>query len=214
MTHPFLEERLPVDIRYGARYGDEYAVDVVTSADGSRYPRLLHPYPQRIFQIAYRKDAELLYGQVLNLYHRAYGRYAGFRAKCLDDYTTNGETGTPTYLDQPLTRVSAGIYQLRKRYGTDGTALSEGYPERTIYKPVTGSVVVAVDSVEQLSGWTVSTVTGRITFAVDPGAGAAVTAGCAFDIPVCFDTTLTVQQDYPTVRDLGEITLIELLNVL
>lgn len=214
MAHPFLEERLPVDIRYGARYGDEYAVDVTTTKDGSRYPRLLHPYPMRVFQIAYRKGADSLYAQVLNLYHRAYGRYAGFRAKCLDDYTTHGETGAPTGTDQTLTRVSAGVYQLRKQYGTDGAALSVGYPERTIYKPVAGTVVVAVDGVPQPSGWSVNTATGRVTFAVDPGESAVVTAGCEFDIPVCFDSTLTVQQDYPVVRDLGDIALIELLNVL
>jgi uncharacterized protein (TIGR02217 family) len=73
---------------------------------------------------------------------------------------------------------------------------------------------VTVDGVPQPSGWSVNTATGRITFTADPGGSAVVTAGCEFDIPVCFDTVLTVQQDYPTVRDLGEITLIELLNVL
>ena len=48
---------------------------------------------------------------------------------------------------------------------------------RSIAKPVTGSVRVALAGVEQMSGWSVDTTTGLVTFAQAPGAGVAITAG-------------------------------------
>lgn len=161
----FLEERIPVSIRYGASYGDRYNVDITITSGGNEYRRLVNPYPTRVFEIEYRKTSANLYSQVLNIYHRAYGRFAGFRAKCLDDYTTNGLTSSPTTVDQTLTLVSTGIYQLQKTYATDVSGLSIGQPSRTIYKPVSGTVLVSVDAVTMPSTlWSVDSTTGKITF--------------------------------------------------
>lgn len=206
----FLEERIPVGVRYGATYGDKYAVDIVVTADGSEYRRLINPYPIRIFEIEYRLNYASVYGDLLNLYHRAYGKYAGFRAKCLDDYTTNGQITAPTATDQTLTQLTSTTYQLIKYYGTDKSAISVGYPYRNIYKPVSGTTKVAIGGVEQESGWSVSTTTGVVTFDSPPGD--TVTGGCEFDIPVRFDSDLNILQNAPDIRDIGAITLIELLN--
>lgn len=164
----FLEERLPIGVRMGATFADEYRVDITQTADGSEYRRLVHPYPRRVFNVAYTQQTADLWDEILALYHRAYGMFAGFRVKALDDYTTNGRTGTPTATDQALATVTAGsVYQLQVKYGAGGTPLGIGEPVRTIFKPVPGTTRVAVGGVEVATPamWSVSTTTGRVTFA-------------------------------------------------
>lgn len=167
MANPFLEERLPVDVRMGARYGDEYNVEIVTTSGGDEYRRLVHPFPVRNFSVAYTLETADLWARVLALYHRAYAMYAGFRVNCLDDFSTRDHTGTPTATDQTLTRLSAGVYQLRKEYGAGATPIAIGLPERTLYKPVAGSVKCAVGALTYTSGFTTDTATGQVSFAAD-----------------------------------------------
>jgi uncharacterized protein (TIGR02217 family) len=59
---------------------------------------------------------------------------------------------------------------------------------RTITKPVAGTVKVYLDGVEQLSGWSVDTTTGLVTFSTAPAAGVEITADFEFDVPARFDT--------------------------
>jgi uncharacterized protein (TIGR02217 family) len=59
---------------------------------------------------------------------------------------------------------------------------------RTITKPVAGTVEVYLDGIEQLSGWSVDTTTGLVTFGTAPPLGVEVTADFEFDVPVRFDT--------------------------
>ena len=167
MSNPFLEERLPIDVRMGASYGDEYNVEITTTAGGDEHRRLVHRYPVRRFQIAYTLQAADLWARVLALYHRAYCMYAGFRVRCKDDFSTNAHTGAPTAADQTLTRLSAGIYQLRKEYGAGATPIAVGLPERTLYKPVAGTAKIAVGALTYSSGFTVDATTGQVSFSAD-----------------------------------------------
>lgn len=166
----FLEERLPIGVRAGASYADEYTVDITQTASGSEYRRLVHPYPRRVWNVFYTQQTASLWSEVLALYHRAYGMFAGFRVKALDDYSTNARTATPTATDQTLAVVTSGsVYQLQVKYGTGGTPLGIGEPVRTIFKPVAGTVKVAIGSLEQAitTMWSVNTTTGRVTFAAN-----------------------------------------------
>lgn len=209
----FLEERLPVQVRIGASYADEYNVEISRTAGGREYRRLVHQFPSRRFRVSFTDDKIGLFDDVLALYHRAFGRFAGFRVKAIDDWSTNGTTGTPTALDQELIKASTGVYQLVKAYGTNGTALSGvGYPYRKLFKPVSGTVLIAVAGVPQASGWTVDTTTGQVTFSVDPGA-AMVTGGCQFDIPCRFDSAIDVTPVSPVWAETSEIDLVELIDL-
>jgi hypothetical protein len=128
---------------------------------------LVHPYPVRRFSIAYQLDRDVLYQDVLGLYHRAFGKYSGFRAKNFDDFSTASDhRSAPSSTDQTLSLVSAGVYQLQKAYGKDKVGIAVGYPVRVIYKPVAGTTVVAIGGVNATvtTQWTVSTTTGRVTF--------------------------------------------------
>lgn len=163
----FLEERLPIAVRNGASYSDEYSVEITQTAGGSEYRKLIHPYPLRIYTVFYTQQTANLWGDILALYHRAYGMFAGFRVKALDDYTTNAQSSAPTATDQLLKLVSAGIYQLQVTYGNGGTPLSIGRPVRTIFKPVTNTTKIAIGTQAQTLGWSVDTTTGRVTFAAN-----------------------------------------------
>lgn len=208
----FLEQRIAGGISFGSSYTDEYAVTITTTAAGAEYRKLVHPYPQRRFKLIFRETLAAAWTDVLNLYHRAYGRFAGFRAKAFDDYTTAADgRSAPTKDDQTLTRLSAGIYQLSKEYGKDAAGLGIGRPKRILYKPVTGTVVVAKNGTLVSSGVTVDTTTGQITISPAPLIGDVITAGCEFDIPVRFDTTISVDQAFPDVRMLEGVELVELL---
>ena len=82
---------------------------------------------------------------------------------------------------------------------------------RAITKPVAGTVRVALGMVEQMSGWTVDTTTGVVTFTTAPAGGVIVRAGFEFDVPVRFDSdTLDVTLDF---ERLGSITSIPLLEI-
>ena len=208
----FLEERLPVDVRIGMAYSDDYTVLITKTAGGAEYRKLIQPFPVRSFHVNFTSDQADLWARVLALYHRAYGKFAGFRVKCLDDFSTNGLTGVPTPLDEPLANTASGVYQLRNYYGTNGTALpSIGYPMRNIYKPVAGSVVAAKNGVTIGSGITVNTTTGLMTISPAPLITDNITAGCYFDIPCRFDSAIVLTALSPSVRDCGSIDLIELL---
>lgn len=161
----FLEERISGLVRMGASYVDEYAVDIVTTAGSQEFRTLVHPFPVRKFDVSYMLDAAATYAELQALYHRAHGRFAGFRARCADEWSSNGRVGTPTALDQTCAYVSGNIWQLRKYYGKDKAAGASGYPYRTIFKPVAGTVKMAAASYTiAASNYTVDTTTGRVTF--------------------------------------------------
>ena len=74
-----------------------------------------------------------------------------------------------------------------------------------------GTVSLALNGITQITGWTINTTTGVVTFAAAPAPGTAITAGFEFDVPVRFDTdTLDVTLDF---ERLGSITSIPLLEV-
>lgn len=208
----FLEERLPLDIRMGASHSDDYAVTITQTAGGAEYRKLVHQYPMRRWTINFTLLRDDLAARVLALYHRAYGRYAGFRVRDVDDYNSSATgRGTITMLDQPLTRLSAGIYQLRKEYGAGGTPLGIGRPARIVYKPVSGTVIAAKNGVLISSGMSVDITTGIVTVSPAPLVGDTITAGFEFDIPARFDSSLDVSSLSRDVRDCGSIDIVELL---
>lgn len=164
----FLEERLSDLIRYGSTWTEDFDVNVVTTSGGQEYRSLTHPYPVRRFDISYLLTRDDLRTTLLATYQRAHGKFAGFRARCFDEWSSNGAIGTPTAFDQPLLLVSSGVYQLVKQYATDKAAGATGYPYRQIKKPVAGSVLVGIGSTAIRSAdWSVDTTTGRVTFAAD-----------------------------------------------
>jgi len=116
------------------------------------------------------------------------GRLHGFRWKDHADFKSCAPAATISALDQTIGTGDGATasFPLVKRYGTG----LRDYM-RPIVKPVSGTVIVAVNGVASLDH-TVDHATGTIAFAPGavPPAGAAVTAGFEFDVPARFDTDL------------------------
>lgn len=74
-------------------------------------------------------------------------------------------------------------FQLTKRYSR-GSA----FYVRPIRLPVVSSVVVAINGLQQATGWSVSRIGGTLSFDTAPAAGQIVTAGFLFDVPVRFSS--------------------------
>ena len=84
--------------------------------------------------------------------------------------------------------------------------------QRTIAKPVAGTVRVAVDGVE--TAVTTDTTTGLVSFAAAPAAGAVLTAGFEFDTPVRFDTDqLAINLASFNAGEIPSIPIVEILRV-
>jgi uncharacterized protein (TIGR02217 family) len=125
---------------------------------------------------------------VIAFFEERRGRLYGFRFRDRADQRSGPPSQVPGASDQ---RIGTGdgataAFQLVKTYGADHAPYV-----RTIAKPVAGTVRVAVGGVEQpASAFACDATTGLVTFAPGhvPPAGAAVTAGYEFDVPVRFDT--------------------------
>jgi len=135
-------------------------------------------------------------------------RLHGFRYKDWADYKSCLPSQAITATDQQIGTGNGRLktFQLAKRYISGAQSWT-----RTIAKPVAGTVRIALGMVEQMSGWTVDTSTGAVTFTTAPANGVIVRAGFEFDVPVRFDSdTLDVTLDF---ERLGSITSIPLLEI-
>jgi len=204
----FHEVRFPDDISRGARGGPERRTQIVELASGDEERNASWANSRRRYDAAYgiRRVDDL--AAVVAFFEARNGRLYGFRWKDWADYKSCLPSETPAATDQSIGTGDGATtdFQLVKVYSSGSQSWS-----RTIAKPVAGTVLVAIDGVEAISGWSVDTTTGVVTFTTAPTAGAAITAGFGFDVPVRFDTdTLDVTLD---IERLGSITSIPLIEV-
>ena len=204
----FHEVRFPDNISRGARGGPERRTQVVELASGDEERNASWADSRRRYDVAYgiRRTDDL--AAVVAFFEARNGRLHGFRYKDWADYKSALPSLANTATDQQIGTGtgSTQAFQLTKRY-TSGAQTWV----RTITKPVAGTVRVALGMVEQMSGWTVDTTTGLITFTTAPAGGVIVRAGFEFDVPVRFDSdTLDMTLDF---ERLGSITAIPLLEI-
>lgn len=180
----FYETRFPTDISGGAQGGPRRITDIVELRSGFEERNAIWSHSRRRWDASYGiKSADDLHA-VLEFWEAMGGRLHEFRWKDHLDWKSCRPSLAPSPIDQAI-GTGDGVtlqFQLRKRYAA-GTA---GY-WRPIRKPVAGTVRVARNGAEALTGWTVDTVTGIVAFAAAPGNGVAVTAGFEFDCPARFN---------------------------
>ena len=204
----FHEVRFPDNISRGARGGPERRTQIVELASGDEERNASWANSRRRYDVAYgiRRADDL--AAVVAFFEARNGRLYGFRFKDWADYKSCAPSQTPGPTDQIIGTGDGTTtdFQLVKAYTSGAQSWA-----RAITKPVAGTVRVAINGTEQTSGWSVDTTTGVVSFDSAPAAGATITAGFAFDVPVRFDTdTLDVTLG---VERLGSITSIPLLEI-
>lgn len=180
----FHEVRFPDDISKGSSGGPERVTDIVELVSGYEERNTTMANSKRVYDagMGLRNVNDL--HDVIEFWEARLGQLYGFRWKDWADYKSCKTRNTPAFTDQLLGTGNGvqTVFQLKKTYSSGGFSY-----ERTIKKLVAGTVLVGKAGVLQVSGFTVNTVTGQITFAVAPTGGQSVTAGFEFDVPVRFD---------------------------
>ena len=184
----FHEIRFPTDISRGAQGGPERRTDVVVLGSGFEERNARWADSRRSYNAGYGvKSLDDLHA-VIAFFEERRGRLYGFRWRDHVDDKSCAPNGSISPLDQVLGEGDGtqAAFQLVKRYGD----LHAPWV-RAIKKPVAGSVLVGVDGEEIApEHFLIAAAAGKVLFQPGhvPRAGAQVTAGFAFDVPVRFDT--------------------------
>lgn len=202
----FHQIRFPLDVALGARGGPERATEIVTLSSGHEERNSRWAHSRRRYNAGYGVKSQADMRAVLAFFEERRGRFHSFLWHDALDHSSNG-TETPMPGDQELGTGDGTMtaFQLRKTYG----AGFDPY-RRVITKPVAGSVRVALDGVEAMSGFTVDALRGVVIFAAAPALGVVITAGFLFDVPVRFDIDrLDIELTSFDAADAPAIPLIE-----
>lgn len=211
------EVLFPTNISFGSRGGPGFNTAILQSDSGaetrvSRWANARHGY-----DAAYGVKSAADLFTVKAFYLARKGAANSFLFKDFADCTSNPTD--PSHLASAGTKdqsIGTGdgattIFQLTKKY-TSGSITHT----RIIQKPATGTVRVWLDNTEQLSGWSVDTTTGKITFTSAPANGAIISASFQFYVPVRFgeeaDKLLTATQDSYAEGSIDTIPLLEDMN--
>jgi uncharacterized protein (TIGR02217 family) len=172
----------PLQLGYGAAGGPAFSTQVVVTGSGHEQRNSQWSDARLYYDagVGVRSEADL--SALIAFFRARRGQAHGFRfSDPLDRSSAEAGAGvSPT--DQRLGIGDGGAtrFGLRKLYGSD-----DDIQQRRITRPVAGTVRVAVDGVERLSGWQLAA-GGNIDFDTPPPPGAVVTAGFNFDVPVRF----------------------------
>ena len=176
---PFDDVTFPIEIGAEASVSPGFSTNIVTSASGFESRNANWAQARLRFDAGpgVRSDSEL---EALIAFFRARrGPAVGFRFRDPYDFSSNVMSGTPTPTDQPIGTGDGtrDRFELVKTYGSG--------EQRRITRPAGGTVRIALGGNELVSGWTLEP-QGVVQFGEPPAAGAAVTAGFLFDVPVRF----------------------------
>lgn len=195
----FDEVRLPVTVEKGALGGPTFNTTVLTLSNGFEQRNQNWATTRATYDIGYGiQNSDDLF-IVLAFFYARKGKARGFRFRDWSDYQVDANEQFAT---------GDGVetnFQLTVTYSDSGSS-----HVRDIKKPVSGTVRIWVDSVEQLSGWTVDTETGIVTFSVAPADTLAIEWQGEFDVPVRFDTDdLNVSMEIFNAGTISSIPLVE-----
>jgi uncharacterized protein (TIGR02217 family) len=184
----FHEILFPLDIALKSAGGPERRTEIVSFGSGREQRNARWAHSRRRYDAGYGVKTLSALQSVVAFFEERRGQLYGFRWRDRLDHASAAAGLPPSPFDQGI-GIGDGTtasYQLVKTYGS-GLA---NYT-RPIAKPVAGSLRVAVGGAEAASNWfSLDPTTGMVTFVAGhvPAAGAAITAGFLFDVPVRFDT--------------------------
>lgn len=178
----FHDVLFPLSLGYGATGGPEFSTQIVVTGSGHEQRNSQWSDARQYYDagVGVRSEADL--STLIAFFRARRGQAHGFRFSDPLDRSSGG--AEVSALDQLIGVGSGGAtrFALVKHYGDADAAQA-----RRITRPVNASVKVAVGGVARTTGWTLGD-RGHIDFDIAPAAGAAITAGFLFDVPVRFAT--------------------------
>ena len=185
----FHDVRFPTAISRNAQGGPERRTDVVVLGSGYEERNSRWADSRRSYNAGYGvKSLDDLHS-IIAFFEERRGRLHTFRWRDPMDWKSCAPNASPSPLDQVVGSGdgTTAAFQLLKTYGNAYAPWA-----RDIKKPVAGTVKIAVAGQELTAGtdYVVDASTGTVTFLEGhiPPAGASITAGFEFDVPVRFDT--------------------------
>lgn len=183
----FHEVRFPATLSFGSVGGPERRTDVVTISNGFEERNSPWAHSRRRYDagLGMRSldDVETL----IAFFEARFGQLFAFRWKDWSDYRSAKPSQDITAFDQEI-GIGDGEqteFPLIKTYESGTYTYA-----RPITKPVLGTTLVGLDetALVESNDYAIDYGTGVVTLAAAPAAGARVTAGFEFDVPVRFDT--------------------------
>ncbi|GEO98318.1 DUF2460 domain-containing protein [Methylobacterium haplocladii] len=212
MPTDFHEVRFPLDVALRGSGGPSRLTEIVTLASGREHRNSRWADSRRRYDAGFGiRTLDALHA-VLGFFEERRGRLYGFRYRDRVDHRSGPPSAVPAPTDQPLGTGTGGnaVFALAKTYGSGPAPY-----RRAIQKPVAGSVRLAVNGIEvPAAKFACDATTGLVTFVANavPAAGARVTAGYEFDVPVRFDTDdLVIDLAAFTAGEIPKVPLIEIV---
>ncbi|HVW55369.1 MAG TPA: DUF2460 domain-containing protein [Rhizobiaceae bacterium] len=187
-SNGFHDVLFPLGVSFGATGGPDRKNEIIQLTSGREKRNVRFSQSRHYYDAGSGvRSLEDLY-DVLAFFEARRGSLYAFRFRDPFDMKSCRPSATPTVLDQTLGTGDgrAASFPLVKNYGDAPDSYA-----RLIRKPAAGTLLVAVAGTEKSSpaDFTFDDETGSVVFAsaAIPPAGAAVTAGYVFDVPVRFD---------------------------
>ncbi|KMW56586.1 Gene Transfer Agent (GTA) [Candidatus Rhodobacter oscarellae] len=183
----FHEVRFPANLSFGSVGGPERRTEIVTLANGFEERNSPWAHARRRYDagVSMRSldDVETL----IAFFEARQGQLNGFRWKDWSDYKSCAASKQVTFEDQDIA-VGDGVtqvFQVCKTYASGAQSYT-----RPITKLVPGTLRLGLqgDPLVETVHFNADYDAGLVTILTAPGAGAQVTAGFEFDVPVRFDT--------------------------
>ncbi len=182
----FHEIRFPANLSFGSVGGPERRTDVVTLASGYEERNTPWAHSRRRYDAGLGLRSLDDIAVLIAFFEARRGQLYGFRWKDWADFKSCKPSDAPRHDDQVIARGDGAkrVFQLFKTYRS-----GESSYLRPIQKPVQGTVRAAIQGDELREGvdYAVDPATGFVTFTEPPLAGAEVSAGYEFDVPVRFN---------------------------
>ncbi len=206
----FHDVRFPAALSFGSVGGPERRTDVVAISNGYEERNSPWAHSRRRYDAGVGMRSLDDVETMIAFFEARFGQLYAFRWKDWSDYRSCRPSQEVTAFDQELGTGDGTLmqFQLVKTYRSGTYAY-----ERPIKKPVADTVRVAVEQTELLQSvdYSVDFDTGLITLTLAPSAGAQVTAGFEFDVPVRFDTD-SIQTSVASFQA-GEIPTVPIVEV-
>lgn len=205
----FHEIRFPANLSFGSVGGPERRTEIVTLSNGYEERNAPWAHSRRSYDAGVGLRSLDDVEQLIAFFEARGGKLHGFRWKDWADYKSCPPSRAVEYDDQMIGTGDGvtTVFHLSKTYVSGAQSYT-----RPITKPVAGTVKIGIQGHAQAEAveFSLDAATGAVTFNDPPAAGAPITAGFEFDVPVRFDTD-GIQVSVQSFRagDLPQVPVLE-----